>query len=461
MSITVIQQAYKKQSSPSALTTFVAPVYTPAVFVVESTQSGQINYRFIADIYINGLLKTRLKFSPNSASKGIVDVSNILIDFSNAQILGYDSGAVSGSSKKANVSSNLVPHSIHQIDKFSRNENVMIDWEVKFGEEYQLTSASNPIIYDGKGVAGNPFVTGGFYQSWNSTLWQFDSLMYDFASYSNYILDAGSKQLMTKLNSTTKRKVRLDDYHTFAMFNGTDRNNEQSRPDRMNVRTYDESGTQLQFFQVTNTDVNGGSPYSSSQDNGTENFLFVGAGPKNFENQGNTISASATYYTIQFVQGGAGKSTTYTFEIDNCNDSTETFKSYRLAWLNSLGGYDYYNFEMKNESSFDFERQTYQKTIGTWQQASYFFQQSERGTTDFNVNSRQKLRLNSDWIIDEEVEMMKELFMSPAVFMLEDENVFPVNVQSTNFIEYKQKEDKVFQYELEVSFSNKYKVQNG
>ena len=116
---------------------------------------------------------------------------------------------------------------------------------------------------------------------------------------------------------------------------------------------------------------------------------------------------------------------------------------------------------MKNESSFDFERQTYQKTIGTWQQASYFFQQSERGTTDFNVNSRQKLRLNSDWIIDEEVEMMKELFMSPAVFMLEDENVFPVNVQSTNFIEYKQKEDKVFQYELEVSFSNKYKVQNG
>ena len=101
------------------------------------------------------------------------------------------------------------------------------------------------------------------------------------------------------------------------------------------------------------------------------------------------------------------------------------------------------------------------KTVGTWQSDSYLYQQGERGIQDLNVDAFEVLKLQTDWISDNEVEMMRECFLSPMVWMLEGEDVFPVNVESTNFIEYNQKNDKVFQYELDVKFSHKYRIQNG
>ena len=102
---------------------------------------------------------------------GIVDVTQILIDFCESQVNGYDSGSSNGSSAKGNVTSNTVPHSIHQIDEFSRNDNVMIDWYVNFGEEYQLASDEQPIIYEGStDTAGEPARQSNAFQSWNSTL---------------------------------------------------------------------------------------------------------------------------------------------------------------------------------------------------------------------------------------------------------------------------------------------------
>ncbi len=462
MAITIEQQAYTEQQVASVQND-VQPVYTPAVFVVSSTNVAEINFRYVADVYINGTNVTRLKFSPNATLKGIVDVTDILKDHCESQVNGYNSGIASGSAAKSNVSSSVRPMSIHQIDEFSRNDNVMIDWQVYFGEEYQLTQDSAPQIYDGKGVAGEPDKQSNHFQAWNSTFGQYVDLMNK--QYTDYILDGGSKKFLSSLEPTINRKIRRNDYHTIAVFNGNNRDNQQSKPDRMNVRSYDETGSEIGFFQKLNTSANGGKPYSSTQDDGEKNLLFVGVGARNFLNSGTFLPALAKYYTIQFVQGGQGKSTLYRFDIVDCDEDSEPFKTYRLGWLNSLGGYDYYNFTMKNETSFDLERQTYMQTVGTWQSDTYFFQEGDFGRSDFNVDARQKLKLQTDWLVDGEVQMLKECFMSPRVWMIEQgsegDRVFPVNVQSTNFIEYRQKDDKVFQYELEVSFSHKHRIQNG
>lgn len=463
MAITIEQQAYTKQASGVNTQLDVQPVYTPAVFVVSSTQDAQINFRFVCDVYINGSNVTRLKFSPNAVNHGIIDVTDILKDFCESQVNGHDSGDASGSSKKAGISSNLVPHSIHQIDEYSRNDKVMIDWYVMFGEEYQTSEDSPPQIYDGKGEVGTPDKKSNEFQSWNSVLNQFQHLM--FESINPYILDAGTKNMLTSLDYTINRKIGRDDYHTMTLFNGINQDSVTSRPDRLNVRTYNSAGTQLQFFQVINNDTNGGSPYSSSVNNGVENLLFVGVGTRNIANSGTTIDANATYYTIQFVQGGTGRSRTYRFDINDCTETNQPFTQYRLGWLNKFGGFDYYTFTMKSEKSFEMERQTYMQTVGTWQSDEYFFQQGDFGRSDFNVDARQTLKLQSDWLVDGEVEMMRECFMSPRVWLIQTQAqgdaVFPVNVQATNFIEYNQKDDKVFQYELDVQFSHKHRIQNG
>lgn len=464
MAITIEQQAYSKQAVGTNTQNDVQPVYTPAVFTLSSTKSAEINFRYVADVYINGFKRVRLKYSPNAVNYGIVDVTQILIDFCETQVNGYNAGVATGSSAKGNVTSNNVPHSIHQIDEYSRNNNVMIDWHVMFGEEYQLANDESPIIYEGStDNEGEPALQSNEFQSFNSTLGQFVDLMNK--NISTYILSASSSEVMSSLSYLTNRKIGRNDYHTLTVFNGTNRDNNVSRPDRMNVRTYNSAGTQLQFFQVLNTDANGGSPYGSTQDDGEKNLLFVGCGTQNFANQGNPVSANATYYTIQFVQGGVGRSRLYRFDINDCDESSQPFKQYRLGWLNKFGGFDYYTFTMKSENSFDIERQTFMQTVGTYEDTSYFFQEGDFGRSDFNVDARQKLKLQSDWLVDGEVEMMKECFMSPRVWLIETQpqgdRVFPVNVQATNFIEYKQKQDKVYQYELEVTFSHKHKVQNG
>ena len=461
MAITIQQQAYTKQKGGSEEQKDVQPVYTPAVFVVSSTKTGELNHRYIADVYIQNTKVARLKFTKNSSDRGMVDVTQILIDYCNAQILGYDNnGSASGSSTKNGIPSYDFPHSIHQIDKYSRNDASMIDWYVLFGEEYQLSDDEPPLIYNGSGdVEGDPALATNSFQSFNSVLNQYEDLM--FKSIVPYILSSSSNVVNSSLDYVVNRKIRIDDYHTLCVFNGTNQDGNVSRPDRMNVRTYGPTGSQLQFFQVLNTNANGGSPYGATINNGVENLLFVGCGPKNFANSLTPISPNAVYYTLQFVQGGVGRSRLYRFDIDECDEDTERFKKYRLTWLNKFGGWDYFNFDMKSEKSFDMERQTYMTTRGTWQDDQYFFQQGEFGVTDFNVDARQKLKLQSDWLVDGEVEMIRELFFSPRVHLLDGEDVFPVNVQATNFIQYKQKEDKVFQYELEVTFSHKHRVQNG
>lgn len=463
MAITIEQQAYTEQQIASVQND-VQPVYTPAVFVVSSTNVSNINFRYVADVYINGTNVTRLKFSPNATLKGIVDVTDILKDHCESQVNGFNNnGIASGSAAKSNISSIHRPMSIHQIDEFSRNDNVMIDWQVYFGEEYQLTQDSAPQIYDGKGEVGEPDKQSNHFQAWNSTFGQYVDLMNK--QYTDYIFGNASKKVLSVLEPTINRKIRRNDYHTIAVFNGTNRDNLQSRVDRMNVRAYSETGFEIAFFQKLNVNSTGGNAYYNVVDDSESNFLFVGVGTRNFANSGQAINILAKYYTVQFVSGGQGKSNVYRFDIVDCDEDNEIFKTYRLGWLNSLGGYDYYNFTMKNETSFDIERQTYMQTVGTWQSDTYFFQEGDFGRSDFNVDARQKLKLQTDWLVDGEVQMLKECFMSPRVWLIEQgsegDRVFPVNVQSTNFIEYRQKDDKVFQYELEVSFSHKHRIQNG
>jgi len=459
MAITIQQRAYSNQQLNSS--SHVAPAFSPAVFVVLSDLFANINFRYVADIYIDGTFKSRLMYSPNSQNRGVVDVSDILQDYVKATTNGFDNGQTGGSSSKSGVHSNVELHSIHQIDQFSRNKDTMIDFEVRFGEMFQSSAGASPIIYNGKGVAGNPDVSGDSYQAINSSLWQFKDLQENTNLFTRFVMSNNTDEFLTTLPSETKRKIRLNQYHTLTFLNGLNRDAVTSLSDRMNFRFYNAANSQVLYYQQVNNDANGGSPWNSSPNEQTENLLFLGCGTQNITNSGQTIPADATYYTIQVVQGGVGRSKLYTFEIDNCDEDTERFKIFRLGWLNSLGGFDYYNFTMKNEKSFDIERQTFMKTVGTWQSANYLFQQGDRGIQDFNVDAFEVLKLQTDWLVDGEVEMMRECFMSPMVWMLDGEDVFPVNVQSTNFIEYNQKNDKVFQYELDVKFSHKHRIQNG
>jgi hypothetical protein len=161
----------------------------------------------------------------------------------------------------------------------------------------------------------------------------------------------------------------------------------------------------------------------------------VGIGPKNLDAAvtaglitGGTINWSASN-SISYFAFNSGSTSTISEErwlvLDNADCKYET---YRLMWLNELGGLDYFNFKKRSDIDTKITRDTYTKrgVSGNYQGQSV----GDRGETVFNVDAIQTYTLNSDWITEEESEWLEYLFLSPEVYILMNNKAYPVIVEN-------------------------------
>ena len=317
----------------------VQPAHNQLVFVATSNNSSELNFRYLFDIYIDTVKVARLKVVPNENTKGICDISRIVQDYIEQDLKGFDAGAVSGSSAKSGVSANTTPHSIHHIDKFSRNDTTMKKIEVRGGEEYQTSITDTPKIYDGTATAGGdnlgePAFAMGTIMCWNAATQFLDGIDYDIDQFE---LDGTTKRFLTQAPDT--QSIKKGQYHTISVFNGTQQDGSVSMMGSTRFDFYGASGY-ISGFNVINNATNGGETFGTvTTASQNKNLLVCGVGTQNLVNSGQTIPAAATYYSVRVYASGAYRSKTYTFNID-CD---QKFESKRLAWLNSLGGWDYYN----------------------------------------------------------------------------------------------------------------------
>ena len=103
------------------------PAGTDWIFTISSTNvSGNYKYKFIADLQIaQGAPSSntiRLKFSPNDAGVGIINISEILQDYVNFDLLGYN-GTTIKAEYKTNDASDTNRFGIPMIDKLSLSGN--------------------------------------------------------------------------------------------------------------------------------------------------------------------------------------------------------------------------------------------------------------------------------------------------------------------------------------------------
>ena len=98
-------------------------MHDPLWFVVTSTNTGQTNFKYICDVYINNNLVARLKSFPQpSNSKGVFDVSAIIRSYWNSYF-------------KPTVS---LPTAFSYT-----GSDIYVDFEIRFGEEYGGTTYLN------------------------------------------------------------------------------------------------------------------------------------------------------------------------------------------------------------------------------------------------------------------------------------------------------------------------------
>jgi hypothetical protein len=103
------------------------------------------------------------------------------------------------------------------------------------------------------------------------------------------------------------------------------------------------------------------------------------------------------------------------------------FTRVRLGWINTHGGWDYFNFIKKSEQSIEVESKEYQTALGNFGTASgtgggetpFSFVQEDRGITASAPIVKQYITIDSDWLTKGEFIYLKYLMSTRDVHWID------------------------------------------
>jgi hypothetical protein len=258
--------------------------------------------------------------------------------------------------------------------------------------------------------------------------------------------------------------IQDTDYHTVAFLN--DNSNFDSDIDYIEIAYYDSSGSLINSKRyIANISANGGEAPTDGSLTDAERLLYFGCGPGNLEAQSDTTTARPSnnsgwvYYTIRGTGNNSGtiayKTATYYFIKQD--GSCKGFKVRRLAWRNSVGGYDYFNFKNKSTQTTEVQRNNYSSMLGTFNKSKWRYNNTQRGKTTRQTTAVLKETINTDWITEADSVLIEKLIMSTDVYIVENSDTDfteGVLVTDSSFIKKTTANDKMIQYTINIEYAN-------
>jgi len=204
-----------------------------------------------------------------------------------------------------------------------------------------------------------------------------------------------------------------------------------------------------------------GAPYVYAQLFSPEEITHIGVYPMNINNDaaiGQTPANTPNwrYYQLIFKSGAAARSMRYIFYNAELYGQSDCRHDYvRLAWVNSRGGWDYFNFIKRNEFTNNAERKQYRQVL--YRPAPETFLASDRQLTDRETIIRRTLLIVSDWVQENEFVFLRNLFASNQVQIIkEDGTQIPVSISDSSFVEKRERNGKLFNVTMNVTLSQDY-----
>ena len=437
--------------------------------------------KYTADVYVNEKISdltlitskvASLKVTPNNAGVGIFSISPILESYVNPQYEGTNFDNTIFSSYKTTGYSDTTPHPIHLIDKYSNNDNVAIYFTVVFNMEY-YTDAALTIFSTAKRVRAENYL------AYNGVL-QSDDIINQ--SGTDYGFNLNSTDLVLNNFGTTLGKfisnapitqeARLTDYGTLSFFNflnisensfqvGTD-NATINMVSYITINLYNSAGVQLGSSITVNTTTANGSFNNNNQFSNTR-VMFFGAFPANLDNWStdwDTHKANVSYYTLQAFDD-EDEAISQIYRINIISDDCKGFEGIRLTWLNPHGTWDYYTFTKKSVRQLATNKTTYTQLGGTWNKSTFRIDGYKGGQKNFRVNTKELIRINTDYLVDADAIWFEDLINSPEVYILNgysssdtfgmvNKYVEPVRVTTSSYTRKSKANDKLIQYTFEL-----------
>lgn len=214
--------------------------------------------------------------------------------------------------------------------------------------------------------------------------------------------------------------------------------------------------TSTTAVSVIVTPSGGGSGFTTSFAPGTANVLqLLNVAPVNLNAlHAGTITAATTSYTVKI------SNQTYTFKII-CEPQ---YTVYPIHFLNQYGGFDTKLFSKVSRRTYDIVRKDYGHqpyTIDSDGQPSY---KSTNGVyneqrSTYSSQFKEKMVLNSDLLTDQEYAWLRDLIVSPMVYLEDNGYCFPAVITDSNYEAKKVINDDLTNLTLNIEFGNQLNAQ--
>tara|TARA_R100001530_G_scaffold490_2_gene765 strand:+ start:2838 stop:4229 length:1392 start_codon:yes stop_codon:yes gene_type:complete len=448
------------------------PVGQEVIFVVSNNNvvALQTKVKFIAEVYISSGAGTvigtpnlagKFKTTPNNEGVGIFNFSNIVENYVKADNMAADDSTYKGAATNTNN-----PHSIHLIDKFSKNKNAIRFLAIRFYVEYlgALDCSGNQDANVVATQCGSQVDTTD-YTIFNGYLKQTNILTtgatnnnfgYDIDKFN---LSSATDQLLS--NMPTQQYANVKDYGVcaFLTLNGD--------IERVVVKIYYPGGNSSLYFYKNHT--NGA--YNTWTADTKSQLLYFGFYPANLRQNStfNSYISTMTHYEVYVEFSSAIISQTYTVNI-LCPDLIG-YDPIRLCWLNQWGVWDYYTFNKKSTRNLSTKGTTYTQLQGTWNESVYRSDSYKGGKKAFRINATEKIKINTDFVAEDYNTIFEELINSPEVYILEgfqtdiansllNQYVTPVRLTTSNFTRKTVVNDKLIQYTFDIEKTKTLRTQS-
>lgn len=377
------------------------PVYNDINFVVNSSNNGQPNFNYIFDVKINGafISRHRIPARPDNGY-GLFNAKRIAETYI-SQTINFD-----------------------QITVTSSTDSILA-LVIECMEEFGTTPTPGSIL-----------ATTSTVYCWNAC--------FAYPTYVNYTVSifrqmTNEIDVSLLLSDNQINKIKLTEKAFISVLVG-----EANAVSKIGVFAKDASGTNIQTTYITN-------PFSAVS-NTASRFITLPAGAYNLnqmlnasldattQNQGNIIPANTSYYEIR-TYGTLSASKVYRYNITEvCSKYTPV----RLHFLNRLGGWDSFTFDLVSTFTSNIERKEYRQNLGGFVGSTYTYDIKDRSATIFDTQIKTIQVLNSNWITDGEAGWLEQLMTSPDVYMEVGSQLQAVNIVENTYTQKKTINDKLF-----------------
>ena len=275
------------------------------------------------------------------------------------------------------------------------------DFTISFGEEYGTSVSSSVELYDGNGNIGAPAVTGTTAEVFAGVVDPNNGISFNW-----------QPQAILSNRPTSNLTIDYDEYETLSLYN--------------------DGG-------LTSVTVNY-TPGGSSVYNLTTGFNSIPIAGKNINipPQWNGITVSVDGFIYNYTAS------------EDCN-----YQRVRFAFINKLGFWDYYGFNLPIRKTTTMNRQSLTRPMVNYSAAVSSYNVTRRGQDYYNIQYTDSQTVTTPFLSQEEAEWLGELIESPSVYLQEGDNFIPIVMTNGNYVHNTNKRgQKTFQYELTYQYAN-------